>query len=56
MNVVLDGLIEAIDQAVSKGCEESRIRSRIAHANRYSWDRTALEMLEVYRELSGRAA
>lgn len=56
MNVVLDGLIEAIDQALSKGREQCRIRSRIAHANRYSWDRTALGMLEAYRELSGRTA
>ena len=47
----LDGLVNALDVALSEGCNSERVRAGIERVKRYSWDRVAAQTLEVYRTL-----
>jgi len=45
-------LIRCFDRALSEGRNRERVNKGFEQAKQYSWDRTAAQTLEVYRELS----
>ncbi|HOI72939.1 MAG TPA: glycosyltransferase family 1 protein [Syntrophales bacterium] len=47
-----DSLLAALDQVMGEGRDSNRTRAALAHAGRYSWDRTAAETLRVYRSIA----
>jgi glycosyltransferase involved in cell wall biosynthesis len=47
-----DGLLVALDTALTTGREAERVRLGLDHVKSYSWDRTAQQTLAVYRALS----
>jgi glycosyltransferase involved in cell wall biosynthesis len=47
----VDGLVDALDVALSEGHNSERVRAGIERVKRYSWDRVAAQTLEVYRTL-----
>ncbi len=50
----VDDLLTAFNIAISEGRNSERVRAGLERARTYSWDRTAAQTLEVYREISGR--
>ena len=47
----VDGLLEALNRALSEGRESDRVRNGFEWAEQYSWDSTAAGTLEVYRSV-----
>jgi glycosyltransferase involved in cell wall biosynthesis len=50
----VDDLLAALDIAISEGRNSERVQAGLERAKSYSWDRTAVQTLEVYRQISGR--
>jgi glycosyltransferase involved in cell wall biosynthesis len=48
-----DSLVAAFDKVLSEGRNADRVRVGVERVKRYSWEETARQILEVYRELSG---
>jgi len=47
------GIINALNHAIEEGKEADRIRRGISVTSQYSWDRTASQVLEVIKNVSG---
>ncbi len=47
-----ESLLTALDTALTEGRDSVRTALGLEHVKQYSWDRTARETLEVYREVS----
>jgi glycosyltransferase involved in cell wall biosynthesis len=50
-----DGLLNALDIALSQGRNSKRIWAELERVKSYSWDKTAAQTLEVYRAVYSRA-
>ena len=46
-------LIQSFDQAIYEGRKSSRIKDGFKRADAYSWDKTAVKLLEVYKAIGG---
>ena len=46
-----DDLLNALDTALSQGCNSKRIQAGLERVKSYSWDKTAAQTLEVYRRI-----
>lgn len=47
-----DDLINALDTALSQGRNSERVQTGLERVKSYSWDKTAAQVLEVYRQLA----
>ena len=48
----LDDLLNAFDVALSEGRNSDRVQAGLEQVKQYSWDKTARQILEVYRAIS----
>jgi glycosyltransferase involved in cell wall biosynthesis len=47
-------IVRTLNQLISQDHQDQRVQAGIARAEKYSWDDSARETLNVYRELVGR--
>ncbi|MFX0199677.1 MAG: glycosyltransferase family 4 protein [Candidatus Hodarchaeota archaeon] len=49
----VESLLDALDVALFERRDSARVQAGLKHVKRYSWDKTARQTLDVYRELYG---